>query len=193
MEYTLTDEEFYRRLQSIPSLEETNAKKHQSACLSMSAAMISEISGSSDSQNIKNALLIWRDTESHRFNHSAITNALSLSYRSEKLIFVMTMSKEREYSALIRLNGRRLFREMHDVKNLASYLILGSKEKPFELLKMNLSASEFLSKYNELIDEGWICAALGCLPREHQGFRVDIESAHPTAQLNSHFGSIAAG
>jgi hypothetical protein len=71
MALSLSDEEFQRRLQSMPSLAEKNAKKHQSACLSKSAAIISATNGRIDSQVINKALLIWTDTKSHRFNHSA--------------------------------------------------------------------------------------------------------------------------
>ena len=90
----------------MPSLAEKNAKKHQSACLSKSAAMISATKCRIDSQVINNALLIWTDTKSHRFNHSAITKALSLAYRSEKSMFVMTMYKDEEYHEGSQL-GRR--------------------------------------------------------------------------------------
>jgi hypothetical protein len=80
-------------------------------------------------------------------------------------MFVMTMYKDGEYSSLIRFNLKEhsllrfnlkehsLLHGMNDAKNLACYLILGSKEKSFELLKINLSAPEILSKYNELMDE----------------------------------------
>ena len=195
MAYTLTNEEFRRKLDSMPSLAEKNARKDQSDCLSMHAAMISGTQGRLDARFFNNALLIWSDTGGNRFNHSAITKSLSLSYRSEKLIFVRTNSKVGEFSALIRFNidVHRLGLGMNDAKNLANYLSLGSKETHFELLMTNLPSPEFVSKFNEIMDQGWICAALGCLPREHQGFRDDIESAHPTTELNSHFGSIAAG
>ena len=49
---SLSDEEFQRRLQIMPSLAEKNARKHQPACLSKSAAMISATNGRIDSQVI---------------------------------------------------------------------------------------------------------------------------------------------
>ena len=52
MALSLSDEEFQRKLQSMPSLAEKNAKKHQPACLSKSAAMISATNGRIDSQVI---------------------------------------------------------------------------------------------------------------------------------------------
>ena len=124
MAYTLTNEEFRRKLDSMPSLAEKNARKDQSDCLSMHAAMISGTQGRLDARFFNNALLIWSDTGGNRFNHSAITKSLSLSYRSEKLIFVRTNSKVGEFSALIRFNidVHRLGLGMNDAKNLANYL-----------------------------------------------------------------------
>ena len=77
----LSDEEFQRMLQSMPTPAEKNEMKKKVAFLSNPATMTSATHGKIGSQVINNALLIWTDTKSHRFNHSAITQALSLSYR----------------------------------------------------------------------------------------------------------------
>ncbi len=100
------------------------------------------------------------------------------------------MHNDGEFSSLIRLKKRSLVHGINNAENLANFLNLGSKENCFEISKINFSAAQFLSKYDELLNAE-ICGTLGNLPREHQGFRSDVADQQPIV-LDSFFGSISS-